>query len=378
MQSVGFLNQLIPFASVSSVSNADVSRWVEAELRKLGFETEWIEYQDEKGITKACVSGKAGPGSGRGLAYFCHTDVVPVGSWSFSQSGPWEPLQAGGRIYGRGSCDMKGSLACMLAAVESLSNQELSAPLYIVCTADEEIGLKGASQIVEKSTFYRDIVQRQSRAIVGEPTLLEVVHAHKGGRAMKITSRGRAAHSSTGKGLNANFAMIPFLSDIRALCEEIEGDPAWQDDRYSPPTINLNPGINDYTGALNITAAQSVCTIYFRTMPAIDADALSGQIRSLAQHHNLEFEVLFETEPLFTDPESEFIRELLDVTDTSVARTVAYGTDGSCFQEIRDIAVLGPGDIRQAHTDDEWISLEQLQLGTALYTKLIRRWCCGT
>ena len=376
MRSAEILHDLIPFSSVSSVSNVDVSRWVETQLKSLGFQTEWLEYKDENGVPKACVSGRIGPDAGRGMAYFCHTDVVPVGSWSFEKSGPWEPLQTDDRLYGRGSCDMKGSLACMLAAVEAVSVQQLTQPVYVVATADEEVGLKGATELVSDSALYREIVARQSRAIVGEPTLLDVVHAHKGGRAVRIISEGIAAHSSTGKGINANMAMIPFLSGIKDLCDEIEGDPAWQDDRYIPPTINLNLGINDHTHALNITAAQSVCTIYFRTMPAIDAGQLSDRIRSLAAEHNLKLETIFETEPLFTDPDSDYVKELLSVTQASSSRTVAYGTDGSCFHEINDIVVLGPGDIRQAHTDDEWISLDQLQRGADLYQKLIERWCC--
>ncbi|MDG1894528.1 MAG: M20 family metallopeptidase, partial [Fuerstiella sp.] len=360
MRSIEYLNELIPFPSVSRTSNVDVSRWVDQRLQELGFQTEWLEYNDATGLTKSCVLGRRGPDTGRGLAYFCHTDVVPVDSWSFGNSGPWEPLQTDDRLYGRGSCDMKGSLACMLAAAESAKDQTTDAPLYIVATADEEIGLVGARHIAANSTTYRDIVQRQCRAIIGEPTLLNVVHAHKGGRAMKITSHGVAAHSSTGKGLNANVAMIPFLSDVRELSLRIEGEAEWQDDRFEPPTINMNIGINDHTGALNITPAQSVCTVYFRTMPSIDAEGLVDQIRSLAQQHGLEFGMMFQGESLFTDPQSAYVAELLDLTNTESSQTVAYGTDGSCFTELDDIVVLGPGDIRQAHTDDEWISLEQL------------------
>jgi len=375
MNSLAFLNQLIPFPSVSSASNADVSRWAEQQLQALGFTTEWLEYTDPAGVTKVCVSGQKGPQTGRGLAYFCHTDVVPVGSWSFPNSGPWEPLQTDDRLYGRGSCDMKGSLACMLAAAENTLQATLTSPLGIVCTADEEVGLRGAKHLVEHSAMYRSMVDCQSRAIIGEPTLLDVVHAHKGGRAMKVTSHGIAAHSSTGKGVNANMAMIPFLTEMYQLCQEIDGNAMYTDDRYDPPTINLNLGINDHTHALNITPAQSVCTVYFRTMPSVDSDALAQRIQQTAERCGLDFEIMFAGDPVFTDPESAFIHELLPLTDRQQSRTVAYGTDGSCFSELNDIVVLGPGDIRQAHTDDEWISLEQLAQGTELYTKLIHHWC---
>lgn len=377
MKSVEYLKELIPFPSVSCDSNVDVSRWVEGCLWNLGFETEWIEYQDASGVTKACVSGKKGPDTGRGLAYFCHTDVVPAASWSFAESGPWQPFQTEDRLYGRGSCDMKGSLACMLAAVERHGTDQLTAPIHIVCTADEEIGLQGARYLAKNSAMYRSIVERQSRAIIGEPTMLEVIHGHKGGRAMKIMSHGLAAHSSTGIGVNANMAMIPFLSGIRELYQEIENDSAWQDSRYQPPSISLNLGINDHTYALNITPGRSECTVYFRTMPDVDGDGLVARIRSLADACGLEFEMLFAGNPVFTDPQSAYVRELLDLTVTSQSHTVPYGTDGSCFAELSDMVVLGPGSIDQAHKDDEWISLDQMSRGTDLYSTLIKRWCAS-
>lgn len=375
MRTLELLSELVTFPSVSATSNVEVSKWAEEQLVRLGFRTEWVEYEDRNGIRKACVSGQIGEQNGRGLAYFCHTDVVPVATWDHPASGPWELKQQYDRVYGRGSCDMKGSLACMLAAVEAMGDQTLSSPLTIVCTADEEVGLQGARHLVGNSAIYKDIVARQSRGIIGEPTQLEVVHAHKGGRGIKISARGKAAHSSTNEGINANFAMIPFLSDMHKLCQEIDGNADWTDERFEPPTINLNLGINDHTHAVNITPGQSICTIYFRTMPNIDADGLVQRIKSAAIQHGLEFEMMFSGEPVFSDPNSQFIAELLQLSGTIESHTVSYGTDGSCFSDLDDLAVLGPGSIAQAHKDDEWISLDQLEKGAALFKSLIERWC---
>jgi len=375
MHSTSLLRQLVGFPSVSSTSNVDVSRWVEGQLRRLGFRTEWLEYTDTAGIEKACVIGQVGPDQGRGLAYFCHTDVVPADSWSFPHSDAWTLHEHDDRLYGRGSCDMKGSLAAMLAAAAEISADSLTAPLTIVCTADEEVGMAGARHVAEASSMYRDLTQRQSRGIIGEPTLLNVVHAHKGGRGMRITARGVAAHSSTSEGVNANFAMIPFLHDVHQLCKRIEGDSQWMDDRFEPPTVSLNLGINDHTHAVNITPPQSVCTIYFRTMPDIDADALVAEITQAADQHELELEMMFAGEPMFTRPDAPFIQELVAETATSKSATVSYGTDGSWFTDLQDLAVLGPGSIEQAHRDDEWISIEQLQRGEQLYRRLIEKYC---
>jgi len=376
MQALEYLQELIPFPSVSSESNSGISDCVEASLTKLDFEIERLHYVDDRGVTKSCVIARKGPSTGCGLAYFCHTDVVPVESWSFPKSDPWTPFIADGKIYGRGSCDMRGSLSCMLAAAESLKSTKLTTPLYYVATADEEVGMAGARQVVEKSAIYREIVKQQTRSIVGEPTMLDVVYAHKGGRAVKATSIGRAAHSSTGLGLNANMALIPFLSEIGRIHHEMETSAQWRDDRFSPPTPSLNIVIKDANTGINITSAQSECLAYFRPMPGQDADGMVDYLRTLALQHGLKFDLLFSGSPLYTEPSNPFVQELRNFTGTKTLRTAAYGTDGAIFTELQNIVVFGPGDIAQAHTDDEWISLDQLQRGTDLYRQCIQRWCC--
>lgn len=376
MQALEYLQELIPFPSVSSSSNNAISDCVEQWLRKLEFEIERLEYQDHRGVGKSCLIARKGPRTGCGLAYFGHTDVVPVDSWSFPKAGPWTPFTTEDRIYGRGSCDMRGSLVCMLAAVELLKDTKLSAPLYYVASADEEVGFTGARKIVESSVLYREIVASDTRSIIGEPTMLEVVHAHKGGRAVRVTSVGRAAHSSTGLGVNANMAMIPFLTELGRINQELDSAAAWRDERFSPPTPTLNIIIKDPNTGLNITSAISECLAYFRPMPGQDADGMVDRLRCLARQCGLKFELLFSGAPLFTEPSNPFVEELLALTSRTAPRTVSYGTDGAVFTELKNVVVFGPGDIAQAHTDDEWISLEQLQRGTDIYRQCIQRWCC--
>jgi len=376
MHAVDYLQELIPFRTVSSESNSNISGRVAEWLVDLGFDIERIDYLDDNGGKKTCLQARKGPATGCGLAYFCHTDVVPVNSWSFPKSDPWTPFLEAGRIYGRGSCDMKGSLSCMLAAIEATQSAVLKAPLYFIATADEEIGMTGARKVVERSAMYREIVASQTRSIIGEPTCLEVVHAHKGGRTVRATSIGRAAHSSTGLGLNANIALIPFLHEIGKIYKEMESGAEWRDDRFSPPTPTLNIVIKDTNTGINITSAKSECMVYFRPMPGQDADGMVARMQILAESCGLKFKLLFSGAPLYTDPKTPFIKELLQLTSLPVSRTVPYGTDGAVFTELLNIAVLGPGDIAQAHTDDEWIALDQLEKGTAVYQQAIRRWCC--
>lgn len=375
MDALEYNKQLISFESTSPLSNVAVTDYCEETLKQLGFETERLEYDDPRGVRKANVIGKKGSGTG-GVAYFGHTDVVPAGTWSIKEHGPFQPAVDGDKLYGRGSCDMKGSIACAIAAAEQFSASELKQPFYITCTADEEVGYHGAAQVARESKLYREMVDGDARGIIGEPTMLQVVYAHKGTAGFEAISRGRAAHSSTSAGLNANLAMIPFLAEMKKIHDETLIDPTWRDERFSPPTISWNIGINDHTSAINITPPQSVCTVYFRVMPGMDATILLDRAGQVAQACGLDFQVRGHGSPLYVDPKSDFVTEMLDVAGQEKPETVTYGTDGAMFGDLKRKVVFGPGDIAQAHTDDEWITLEQLELGTEMYAKLIRRWCC--
>ena len=375
MKALEYDKELVRFESTSVLSNASIGDYAEKTLKRLGFATERIEYEDAEGVRKVNVIGKRGEGTG-GMAYFGHTDVVPADPWFSEEHGPFEPTVQGDRLYGRGSCDMKGSIACMLSAVEQFSPADLKKPVYITCTADEEVGYGGATQVAERSKLYAEMVEGESNGIIGEPTMLEVVHAHKGTCGFIATSRGRAAHSSTREGLNANLAMIPFLAEMKKLHEETESNPTWKNDEFDPPTMSWNIGINDHTKAINITPPQSVCTVYFRPMPGMDVTVLVERAQQAAEKCGIEFRVAGLGNPVYADPGSNFIQELLRLTGKEASSTVSYGTDGAKFQAMKKLAVLGPGDIAQAHTHDEWIALEQLERGTELYAKLIRHWCC--
>ncbi|HAP07108.1 MAG TPA: acetylornithine deacetylase [Planctomycetaceae bacterium] len=376
MQVLDYLRELISFPSISSVSNVAVTDCVEQWLRQMHFETERISYQDARGVLKTSVVARRGPQSGSGLAWFGHTDVVPVDSWSYPQAGPWQADVVDGRVYGRGSCDMKGPVACMLAAVARIPAEQQHAPLWFVATADEEVGMLGARSVAAQSQLYRQIVAQSAGAIIGEPTSLRVVYSHKGGRTVQAVSRGRAAHSSTGLGQNACMALIPFLEEIRRINDELETQPQWRDERFQPPTPTLNLLLHDVNTGINITSPLASCQAYFRPMPGQPADELTERMRSVAVRCGLQFEITFASDPLYTDPHSPFIQELLQISGRDTAETVAYGTDGAVLTELQSMAVWGPGDIAQAHTDDEWISLQQLELGTMLYEQAIRRWCC--
>ena len=375
MKALRYAKRLIGFDSTSNLSNRLISKYLEMKLTKHGFVVEKIEYLDSQKVPKVNLVAKKGGGHG-GLAYFSHSDVVPAVKWFSPKFGPFEPAVARERLYGRGSCDMKGSIACMLTAAQSFAWDDLKQPLYFVVTADEETGFHGAKCVVDESKLYREIAEHQTKAIIGEPTSLEVVHAHKGSVEILATSRGIAGHSSSRKNVSANLAMIPFLAEMKAIHDEVESDLKWQNDMFDPPTLTWNINIKDDAQALNVTAGKSKCQMYLRPMPGIDVDPLITRVRTAGEKHDVKVRVKKWGNTFFTSPGSEFVQESLKLAHRPKSKTVSYGTDGGIFTEIADKIVFGPGSIEQAHTINEWIALEQLSLGTEMYAKMIRHWCC--
>lgn len=375
------LESLIRFPSVSDISNADVSQWVAERLTELGFDVERVAYQDAAGVDKVNILGRRGPAASGGLAYFAHTDVVPADPWRGPIEGaadaqPFAPVRHQQRIYGRGSCDMKGSLACMLAAASRINAEDQSRPLTIVSTADEEVGFEGARTVVQRSQMYRQLVAEQPISIIGEPTEMRVVHAHKGIAGYSFTSHGRAAHSSSREGRNANLAIVPMLVELKRLYELSEADPSLQHPAFDPPTLTWNFGVSDQATAVNITPATSRAWVCYRPMPGIDCQPLETAMLACAESLGLTVTPFAGGPPLWVDPDSDCIRQVLRWAGREQAETVCYGTDGGQFGELQQLVVIGPGDIAQAHTDDEWISESQLRAGTDIYETAIRDRCC--
>ena len=270
---------------------------------------------------------------------------------------------------------MKGSLVAMLSAAAAIDPSEQSKPLWIVCTADEEVGFFGARHIVQHSQAYRQLVETQPMGIIGEPTRLAVVNAHKGITGFEITSHGRAAHSSLSEGINANEAMVPMLQTLLDLCERTKQDSRYHDERFDPSVLSWNFGVSDGGTAINITPAKSVAWVSLRTMPNIDGEDLIAEAKSQAENLGLEFKRYQGGQPLWIDADTECVQTMCQLAGTDRATTVCYGTDGGEFSELRQMVVCGPGDIAQAHTTDEYLEIDQLEKGISLYQSAIERWC---
>lgn len=374
--------ELVSFDTVSHRSNRTISETVASWLEELGFSVEWLEYIDVHGEVKVSLVSKraaesSGKGTERGVAYMAHTDVVPVDDWDTGFSGPFDVVQKEGRLYGRGTCDMKGSLASALVAAGRIPRREQTSPLYFVVTADEEIGMQGAKQVNETSKYFEEMVQYDSLGIVGEPTEMQVVHAHKGTLGYIVRSRGVSAHTSTGEGINANDALIPILSRLQQLKELTLRDAKYHNPSFDPPTLSWNMVLRNEPLAVNVTTALAEAEVFLRPMPGVDTSELERGIESLSKAYGLELIQKSNNKPWVVDAKAEWILEMLKITGNAQARTVCYGTDGGVLQRLRRMVVCGPGSIAQAHRKDEWVAIEQLHRATEVYERAFRKWAIG-
>lgn len=372
MHALRLAQEMIAHDSVSVRSNAPIAAQMRQWLETLGFEVEQLEMTDPAGQLKVSLVAKRGKGKG-GIAYLCHNDVVPVDDWNAAVGGPFSGAVSGGKLYGRGACDMKGSAAAALAAVARIDPQEQASPIYFVVTSDEEHGMHGAQLVSQRSKFFQEMVNDGTVGIIGEPTELKVVHAHKGGCLITVSSQGRSAHSSTSEGLNANWQLIDFLSYIKSVELRTHSDPTLQNSAFEPSNLSMNLVIKNRPAAGNITVGLATAQLFMRPMPNVPWEELANEITAEAVRLGLEVSTASKLSPVFTSPNRPFVQSALKLTGQSHSGSVSYATDGCWFTAMKDLIVIGPGSIQQAHRPDEWISLEQLEKGVDLFEKFFRR-----
>jgi len=364
---VQLTRKMVGYPSESQTSNIEVTECIIQWLKQMKFKIEHVPYKDKNGINKLSIVAKLGTGIG-GLTLMSHNDVVPALPYQY------KPKIKDGRLYGRGSCDMKGPLAATICAAAQFKAVDLKKPLYIVVTADEEIQAVGAKMVTEKSKLFAEA--SKGYGIICEPTRLNVVYAHKGSLSILVTSKGRAAHTSTLKGINANIRMIPFLQEMKKIHDKVITRKQYRNDEFDPPFSEWSIGINDRNIATNISPKMSFCTINYRPMPGIDSEQLIKETKAIAKQNGLKCEVNRVGDPVYTQPSSTLVKTALQITGKRKARTVPYGTDGMAFvKKMKDLVVIGPGDISQAHTVDEWIDIEQLKQSVDLYARFINHVC---
>ncbi len=369
MDPIELTKTLVRMPSVSTQSNAAVSDYVETLLRDDGFETERLEYVDANGELKVNIVGRKGSGAG-GFLMASHSDTVPGSTWTRNA---WEPVIEGERMIGLGACDMKGPLAATMTAAAAYRASDLKRPIYIVVTSDEEISGEGAKRVTTESRLMRE--HPPQHGVIAEPTELVPVYAHKGIAKVTLAANGRAAHTSTDRGISANFLIAPFLADMAQLATTFRTDPAFQNAAFNPPTNGFNLVIDDNGCAVNVTAARTTATLGYRPMPDARSEEIAEMIVESARRHGLEIVTKTYLPPFYTPPDAPIVRAALAASGAASALTVPYGTDGLHLQHVAPLVVLGPGNIAQAHTDGEWIELAQITRAVEVYRRMIEMLC---
>jgi acetylornithine deacetylase/succinyl-diaminopimelate desuccinylase-like protein len=348
---------LVRLDSRSSVSNLPVADRIEAELT--GFEVERLDFLDQDGVPKRALVARRGRG---GLAFSGHMDTVPATGWT---DDPFDGrIDEEGVLHGLGSADMKGPVAAIILAARSLPPE---IPVALLITTDEETTKQGARTIVERSALARDFSPRG--IVVAEPTGLAPVRGHRAHVLFTATATGVQAHSSTGRGRNANWALLPFLTEMRGLYERLATDPALRDDAYDPAVSDFNLVLDNHGTAVNVTVPRATALIKFRYSAGIDPAPVIEAVRNAASRAGLSLEEAREGRPPELPTDHPLVRLCESVTGQP-AGTVPYGTDASVLTELAPCIVLGPGSIDVAHTPREHVRLADLAAAVSLFAAL--------
>jgi acetylornithine deacetylase len=287
---------------------------------------------------------------------------VPETGWT---EPPWTPRIENGALHGLGSLDMKGPVAACIVAARGLPE---TVPATLLLTTDEETTKEGARIIARHSELARRLALRG--IVVAEPTMLRPVRGHRSHIEYTATATGVQAHSSTREGVNANWALIPFLAEMKAVFERLRHDPALQDAAYEPPFSDFNLVIDNHGTAVNVTVPRATARIKFRRSRGVDYAAIEAAVHAAAARAGIALAERREGTPPELAADHPLIRRAVALTGAQ-ATTAAYGTDASELQELAPCVVLGPGGIGGAHTPREHVALADLSAAVPLFRRFL-------
>jgi acetylornithine deacetylase len=350
--------QMIAVDSRSSVSNLPLLELMQSRLTE--WDVERIDYVDDDGVPKANLVARH-PSSISTLAFAGHLDTVSAAGWI---TDPFTPAIDNGRLVGLGAADMKGPVAAFMCAAER--TDPTMRPL-LVLTADEETTKRGVREVVARSRHLRE--KPPACFIVCEPTQLGVVRGHRVDVQFVVTARGVQAHSSTGKGLNANLALIPFLSELRLLHLRLRQDTALHDPQYDPPFCDLNFVIDNHGTVPNTTVGLATCRIKFRYSKSFDPAPVVEEVRRIATQNGLEITVRPEAPPPELPADARQVTALERIVGGR-ARVMGLGTEASEYSRVAPSLIFGPGDLDDAHKPSEGIEISQLSTAEDAYVRI--------
>lgn len=379
MDSIQILEKLIAFPTVSRVSNLDLVGYVTELLGAQGIACQIIRSADGH---KANLFATIGAADAPGVMLSGHTDVVPIDGQDWTLP-PFEMTARDGKLYGRGAADMKGFVACALAACLKASKMSLQTPLHLALSYDEEVGCIGVHSLID---MLRAAPHRPLLCIVGEPTNMQVATGHKGKLAARALCRGREGHSALAPlALNAIHLGCDFVSALRLEQDRLARDGA-RDGDYDIPYTTVHVGKMNAGVALNIVP--NLCQLDFeiRNVAADSPDEILEGLRATAQRiaaaasaiapeAAIDIEITNTYPGLDTPANSQAVAFVKSLTGANDTIKVAFGTEGGLFS--RDLGtptiVCGPGSMAQGHRPDEFVSVEQLRRCDAMLDNLLRR-----
>ena len=370
------LGELISFPTVSADSNLALIEHLAGLLADAGARVD--VFRDPSG-TKANLFATIGPDIDGGILLSGHSDVVPVADQDWTTD-PWAMTEHDGRLYGRGTCDMKGFIAAAVALAPLYAQKATARPIHFAFTHDEEIGCLGA-QALAPLLQARGVKPRI--AIIGEPTLMRVIEGHKGCYEYSVHFTGLEGHGSAPeRGVNAVEYAVRYVSRLLELREVLRAR-APADGRFEPPWTTINTGALVGGVAHNVIAGKARVDWEMRPVQPGDADLVKAELHAFCTHDllpgmravasmaDIVTEVIGEVDGLVPVSENEAREIALALTGANGAGLVPFGTEAGIFQAIGMQAVIcGPGSIEQAHKPDEYIALEQLAEGVRFLERL--------
>ncbi|HWK46268.1 MAG TPA: acetylornithine deacetylase [Stellaceae bacterium] len=370
------LDRLIGFDTVSAKSNMALIEWVADYLDGLGVRSE-LTHDDTGG--KANLYAAIGPDGPGGVVLSGHTDVVPVADQAWTAD-PFTVVERDGLLFGRGTADMKAFIALALAAVPKFKATPLRIPVHLAFSYDEEVGCLGVHRLIDALPTGD---RRPRLAIIGEPTSMAIINAHKGGMVFRTTVTGLEGHSSAPhKGVSAIFAATEIIQTIARIAERHRRQ-AKPDCPFEPPYTTFNVGTIQGGTAGNIIARSCTFLWEYRPIPGDDPNVILAEIqgfidqdllprmRRIHPGSDVATEELMRLRGLAPEPDGEAEALVRHLTGGNRSGVVAFGTEAGLFQAAGMSAVVcGPGSIDQAHKPDEFISLEQFAAGGQFMSKL--------
>lgn len=372
------LERLVSFPTVSRDTNLPLIDWVEAYLASHGI-TAHRHWHDDR--TKAALFAHVGPWQAGGVVLSGHTDVVPVDGQDWT-SDPFTVVERDGRLYGRGTCDMKGYDALAIWALVEARHRGVTRPLQLALSYDEEVGCTGAPPMI---AAMQGVLPQAQAAIIGEPSRMKCVNGHKGGAGYRVQVKGYEVHSSLlPEGVSAIMEaarLIQWINDRNAETAAAPRGPVAA--LFHPPFTTLHSGMIKGGTAHNITAGNCDFVMEFRVVPGdnkadwiarweAEVARLEAAMKAVRPEAAIHIDRFFELPPLTPEengPAEALVRRLTGDNGTHV---VSYGTEASQFQEAGYSAVVcGPGDIAQAHQADEYLEVSEFRAGQAFMERLL-------